>query len=95
MEVDSKCVVDIVKRKENIINSHYRLVRDIKRMLNRSWEIKFAHIYREGNRCADAIANHALFLPQGLYILDELPHAVRKILMEDIMGVCFPRFCIV
>ena len=47
------------------------------------------------NRIPSAIANHAFSLPQGLHIIDELPDAVKKILMEDIVGVCFPRFCIV
>ena len=94
MKVDSRCVVAIIQRKETLINAHYLLVRDINRRLNRRWEVKIAHIYSESNRCVDIIANHALSLSQGLHILDCLPTTVRKIVLEDIMGISFPRSCI-
>ena len=74
-----------------MINAHYCLVRDINKLLNRRWEVKIAHIYREGNRYTDAIAHHALSLLQGLHIPEGLPANVRKILLEDIMEISFPN----
>ena len=35
VEVDNQCVVDIIQRKEKIINVHYRLIRNINKILNR------------------------------------------------------------
>ena len=49
---------------------------EINQILDRRWEVEIVHIYREGNRCVDAIVNHALSLPQGLHILEELLDAV-------------------
>ena len=94
VEFDSQCVVDVIQRKEKMINAHYCLVKDINKLLDRRWEVKIAHIYREGNRCADTISNYALSLPQGLHILEDLPNAVKKILIEDIEGITFPCSCI-
>ena len=95
LEVDSQSVVDIIQRKERTINVLYRLVRDINNLLERNWEVLVAHTYREGNRCFDAMTNHALSLPQGLHILDSPPESVSHIMMEDIIGVSFLRSCIV
>ena len=78
-----------------MINAHYRLVRDINQLLDRRWEVKIIQIYKESNRCADAIANHALSLSQGLHIWEDLPNVVMKILIEDIEKVSFPCSCIV
>ena len=93
MEVDSKCEVDILQRKDKRVGPNYRLTRDINKLLNKEWEVKIAHIYRKGNRCTDAIANHVFSLPQGLNILEDLPDDVKKILLQDIVGVSFPRSC--
>ena len=93
VEVDSKCVVDILQRRDKRVGPNYRLTRDINKLLNKEWKIKIAHNYRERNRCADAIANHVFSLPQGLHILEDLPDEVKKILLQDIVGVSFPKSC--
>ena len=69
-------------------------MRDIYKLLERSWKVTVAHTYREGNKCVDAIANHALSLSQGLHILENPPGSVSRIMMDDIVGVSFSRRCI-
>ena len=88
-------MVDIIQRKERLVNPLYRLVKDINKLLERNWEVIVAHTYREGNRCAEAMANHALSLPQGLHILENPLEFVSRIMMEDIVGLSFPRSYIV
>lgn len=41
-------------------NSKVPLVKDIQQQLARDWVVKWQHVYREGNMCADWMANFAL-----------------------------------
>lgn len=77
-----------------MINASYCLVRDIHNLLERNWEVNVTHTYMEDNRCADAMANHALSLPQRLHILGNPSGAISRIMTEDIAGISFHRRCI-
>lgn len=55
------------------------------------WEVRVSHVYREGNRAADWLANLGETHPHGIVILEETPLALRRILIEDIQGVAVPR----
>lgn len=44
------------------------------------WRVKVAHIYREGNRAADWLANQGVLQEAGIIILDNVPLALSRIL---------------
>ncbi|KAF7825093.1 putative reverse transcriptase [Senna tora] len=50
------------------------------------WEIKFVHVYREGNFAADALATYAFSWPLGLNALDVAPAFLHQFLLADIEG---------
>lgn len=79
---------NISKRGEcaHLIN-HYRS------MINEaSWEVKVVHVYRQGNRVADWLANHGMTQPQRTLVLEDIPITLTRILDEDNRDVAFPRF---
>lgn len=55
MQVDSRVVADCLAGDKQGCATGWRLVNDIR------WlgAIVFTHVYREANKCADALANHA------------------------------------
>ena len=70
----------------HIINACRRLVRDS------SWDIRVSHIFREGNRAADWLANYGVAQPLRFFVLEDIPLSFSRILEEDCRGVALPRF---
>ncbi|MBA0874746.1 hypothetical protein Goshw_021418 [Gossypium schwendimanii] len=62
LEMDSSEVVTMLKRPLDA-SSNCATVRDVGRLLRRSWEVQIVHAYREGNQASDALANHAFKCP--------------------------------
>lgn len=57
----------------------------------RDWVVKFSHVYRKGNKVADSLANFAFSLDLGVHLLDSPPIISSRLLLDDVMGVSFPR----
>lgn len=55
------------------------------------WEVRIFHVYREGNRAADWLANHGVAQPLRSVILEDIPLALIRILDENIRSVALPR----
>lgn len=55
------------------------------------WVAQVIHVYREGNRAADWLANHGVIQNVTSQILTLVPCNLHTILMEDISGVAFLR----
>ncbi|PKI44473.1 hypothetical protein CRG98_035147 [Punica granatum] len=49
------------------------------------------HTYKEANKCADHLANLGVGLPQSLVILSYPPSSIKKLLLEDFMGLTTQR----
>lgn len=54
--------------------------------MDRDWEIRFEHTFREGNRVVDKLANLGLSQSQGFHLIDSLPLYCNDVLYEDCMG---------
>ncbi|KAI8523423.1 hypothetical protein RHMOL_Rhmol13G0072400 [Rhododendron molle] len=54
-------------------------------------EVSITHIYREANRCADALANDAPVSVGDLYIYPVIPSCISNFLYADLIGVSYPR----
>ena len=55
------------------------------------WEVQVFHVYREGNRVADWLANQGVAQSHRIVILEDIPLALRRIVDEDFRGVALPR----
>ena len=61
VESDSK-VIDMVTNNCKINGTIPSLVQRIQEILRREWHTQVIHTWREGNRCADWLANFSLYL---------------------------------
>ena len=61
VEVDSLCVTRLVADNEIKPNVHASLIRGIKELLNRTWQVQVKHVYRESNFAADFLAKLCSF----------------------------------
>lgn len=60
VESDSLSLISIIKDANDFPWSILYIVRDIKRLLSIFQDLRFTHIYREGNSTADTIANWSI-----------------------------------
>ena len=94
LELDNLNVVNWISKKELHVNSHFSLLKYITRMIDFPWQIKVQHIMREGNRSIDAMANLGINLTLGYYHFEVAPANINEIIVQDIVGVSFPRLCL-
>ncbi|XP_038687586.1 uncharacterized protein LOC119986972 [Tripterygium wilfordii] len=59
-------------------------------LLKKDWEVNICHVLREGNRCADLLANLALKHDRGVLVLHQPPVDIIEMLREDVIGVSWP-----
>ena len=55
--------------------------------------IQVNHVYREGNRAADALVNIGIRQPLGTHVFGVAPREVLDIVYQDVIGVSFDRLC--
>ena len=93
LELDSLLVVQLIKNGPKSINVAISIIMKIRRMLSFAWKVRIQHVMREGNRAADALTNIRVRMQLGYHELDCAPTNVFDIIMQDIVGVSFSRFC--
>ena len=84
VERDSKALVATIR---SPYPSPNYLVRMIQQKLDLLWEVEVLHTYREGNTCADWLANFSLSLAPGLFRMSFPPHQLRSLLLADGLAV--------
>jgi ribonuclease HI len=60
VESDSKLLIDMVTESCKLNGNTHILVRRIRNFANLHRRVAFKHTWREGNRCADWLANYSL-----------------------------------
>ncbi|KAK9148852.1 hypothetical protein Scep_007609 [Stephania cephalantha] len=93
LEVDNKNVVRCLQDLTSHVNKHWHILQLIFQYLDKPWDIKVQHSYRDGNRAADWMAGQALRLPLGSHFTLIRPAGIGTILNEDVRGVSLPRLC--
>ena len=92
IELDSKLVVDLLKKELNNPNDNDVLVADCRNSLRIIPTVRIQHCYREGNKCADALARRGAFLSQNFSIFLDPPSDVALLLSLDAAGTMYDRF---
>ena len=67
------------------------LITCCKDLINRDWDCRLNHIYREGNASADIMASKFYHNDYGTVIFDEPPPEVRASLLADQLQISRPR----
>lgn len=55
------------------------------------WHVILSHTYREGNICADWLANWSIMRELGVHLLDNPPGELGSLLLSDVSGAVIPR----
>ncbi|WCJ31985.1 Polynucleotidyl transferase ribonuclease H-like superfamily protein [Euphorbia peplus] len=95
--VESDCA-EAVNFINDICPAHHpsrSLIRSIQLLREKFETIRFFHVFRECNRCADVLAKSALASPLGVYVLDQVPLEIKQMIIDDLLGVALPRNVIV
>lgn len=59
----------------------------------KDWSLVFSHSYREGNRCADFLANWSLSQGLGIHIVETHSRDLARIVLDDVLGPHYPFCC--
>ncbi|XVE96968.1 hypothetical protein REPUB_Repub02eG0269900 [Reevesia pubescens] len=70
-----------------------RLILECKQLINRQWDCKLQHVFREANRSADILANLAFSRCWGFEELVSPPGSVVQQMNDDLYGVASLRAC--
>ncbi|CAA7024106.1 unnamed protein product [Microthlaspi erraticum] len=91
LEVDSEMVAGFLQRGISHSHSLAFLVRLCHGFLSKDWTVRIVHVFREGNRLADGLANLAFSLPLGFHWFDVVPPSPEHVRWEDEIGISHPR----
>ena len=91
VEMDSKVAHDLITIRCPEDHPCADLVKNIVELANLNWEIYFNLIYREANRCADALAGLGQNSNDVYFDSSNIPHFLQPLLRDDVAGVAFPR----
>ena len=86
VELDAAIVVQFLTLGLPIQHPYSVLVHDALQLITEGWVSKVRHILREGNRCADFLANLAQSKPFGVTILSEPPSGLLQLLHDDLVA---------
>ncbi|KAF7831783.1 putative reverse transcriptase [Senna tora] len=95
LEMDSLTARELVR--SGVVDSHpcAALIRGIHSRCSTVGEVSFKHVYREGNRVADAMAALAYTSDFSLVFHQSPPGEIVTLLDEDAMGIGSLRSCVV
>lgn len=89
-ETDSEAVAQTLNKEED--HSLNTLIADCRDLLGHFQNAEVTHVYREGNQCADYLANLAQSAHWGTSLLDSPPDGILNLLHRDSQGVTTSRF---
>ncbi|XP_061374265.1 uncharacterized protein LOC133316529 [Gastrolobium bilobum] len=92
IENDSSSVITLLT-KNGVAICECLLISRIRIWVQRNWAVSFQHTYREGNSCADWLANSILDDREHISkrIWWEPPLCIRLLLMADLASVSRPH----
>ena len=91
IELDSKLVVDLMKKELDHPNGIDVLVADCRKFLKDIPLVRIKHCYRKANKCVDALARRGALLSQDFIIFLNPPSDVALLLSLDLVGMMYDR----
>ena len=82
-ETDSEAMVKTLHNDTETSLSDSTLVADCKSLIRQFQDVKIRHVYREGNKCADFLANMGQDSNWGTTLLDHPPAEIQELLSYD------------
>jgi ribonuclease HI len=72
-QVDLETLVKATRKDETDCTLSWNIMQKIRDLLKFNWKVHIRHIFREGNRCADALANMGCKQDVGWMTYQEAP----------------------
>ena len=92
IQLDNLACVQLLENKEEASGECAHIIKSCKKLIeDPTWKVCIKHVYREGNRAANWLANHGVVQNCSLHLLHDPPPSLFRILAEDVQGVAFPR----
>ena len=94
LESDSSVVVGLMNGDKVSMDRNCTLIMKIRDMLDRAWEVRTVHIYREANCVADWLTNFGLsrdVIDRQSDVLTDPPSGLYTLLYYDLIGSTIPR----
>jgi ribonuclease HI len=91
LRLDAMNVVKILNREKSVTNFSWSLCKRIWRLVELDWEVQIQHTYREGNKCADALAHMGSNLGSNVIFYESCPREIRSFVEDDAAGTSVPR----
>lgn len=91
-ESDSESLVQVLTSGIRMETYDSTLISDCKSLMQAFQVIKIMHVLREGNQCADFLANLGQNTTWGTTILDHPPEGLDVLLTRDARGVSHSRW---
>ncbi|CAN1187375.1 Putative ribonuclease H protein At1g65750 [Linum perenne] len=92
VQIDSQAVVAILlDTSTTLVHQHAIEVLEFRDWLEKDWELKVKHIYREANQAADYLANKGHRLARGYHSVPLLDCNLVYYIRHDCMGISVPR----
>ncbi|KAL4398459.1 hypothetical protein AHAS_Ahas01G0294000 [Arachis hypogaea] len=86
---DAEEILKSITKERGINQIHCETIREIVKMKQRPWKLKFCHVYREVNRSANWLARKNLDGDLGFKFMDIASKNLETLLQEDIQKIVF------
>lgn len=91
VQLDASVVVNFLTQGIPPTHLNSVLVQEASALVKGDWVREITHVYREGNRCADFLANFGQDIPQGSLVLMEPPAGLLPLIEHDANGIAIRR----
>ncbi|CAI0402747.1 unnamed protein product [Linum tenue] len=91
LQMDSTTAINILTSSEHMEQRYFILVQQFQELLNKSWEVKISHIYREGNKVTDFLANKVHSSSIGYHDFEVSDSGLSFWILYDILGISQTR----
>lgn len=90
VESDSQAAVRLIQSGCSASHPCALLVRRVRNLISRAFQVRVAHIHREANQVADVLAKLSLH-QEGPQVFDTAPQNISLALFADSCSISFPR----
>ncbi|XP_028773622.1 uncharacterized protein LOC114730681 [Neltuma alba] len=86
LESDATSAIELLSEDPNELHDDYVIIREARALLTREWNVKLSYAPRSCNQAADLLAKLGLGAMPGVYILQNPPQQINRVL--DIEWLC-------
>ncbi|KDP39427.1 hypothetical protein JCGZ_03709 [Jatropha curcas] len=86
VEMDSLECIRLVSSPDSQNLRFANIFHQCRMLIQKAWVVQFRHVYREGNKEADFLANMAVTAGSQDVILQQPPSELQSLLRDDLQG---------